>query len=225
MKNISIILWLAGLALQTLLLALLVRRGLARRFPVMTGLLGFYAARSVLLYALIHFAARETYQAWYDALSLADIALQTALAAEIAAAALRERGARGGRRAGAAILIGAAVVAAAATSAAFLPAHGVVPVDRGSAFASFLLIGVFVWIAALRVRGPAFLIGLGFAVYGAVAVAAAMARHQAAIHRNGKAWVAASYFSSGVYLVVVVFWLLTLKRAAPATPRLATVEA
>lgn len=225
MKDISLILWSVGLVLQMLLLALLFRRGLARRFPVMTGLLGFYVARSLLLYALSHFAAQDTCQAWYDAFSLADIALQIALAAEIAAAALRERGPWIGRRLAFAILIAVTVLAVAGTASAFLPVRGVVPVDRGSAFASFLLAGVFVWIAALHVRGPAFLIGLGFAVYGVVAVAGAIERHQAAIHRNGSAFLAGAYISSGVYLAVVLFWILTLKPAAPATMRLATAQA
>jgi hypothetical protein len=225
MKDISLTLWLVGLALQILLLALLVRRGLARRFPVMTGLIGFYVARSVLLYALLHLAAGDTYQAWYDALSLTDIALEIALAAEITLAALRQRGAWTGRKVGLAILIGVAMVAAGATAAAFLPARSIVPVDRGAAFGSLLLVGAWVWIAALRVRGPAFRIGLGFAVYGVVAVAAAVERHLAAIHRNGGAYVAGSYVPSGVYLAVVLYWTLALRPAAPAPARPAPREA
>jgi hypothetical protein len=225
MKHISLLLWCFGLALQLLLLALLFRRGLARRFPVMTGLLGFYVLRSLLLYALLRFSARDVYQAWYDALSLADIALQVALAAEIAVAALRQRGGWSGRRGAVAALVSGAVLAAAATLASLLPARGVVPVDRGSAFSSLLLVLVFVWIAALRARGPALRIGAGFSVYGVVAVAAAVARHLAAIHRNGRAYVAGSYIPSGVYLAVLVFWILALRPAAAQSARLAAAQA
>jgi hypothetical protein len=225
MKHLSLILWSVGLVLQVLLLALLFRRGLARRFPVLTGLIAFYVVRSLLLYGLIHFAARDTYQAWYDALSLADIALQMALAAEIATAALRERSTWSGRRVAFVIPIAVAVVAAAGAAAAFLPARGPVPVDRGSAFASLLLALVFVWVAALRAHGPALLISAGFAVYGIVAVAAAVERHLAALHRNPGAYVAGSYTSSGVYLAVLLFWILALKPDAPAPARLATAQA
>jgi hypothetical protein len=221
MQPLSNFIWLLGLALQLLLLELLFRRGLARRFPVMTGLIVFYILRSALLAVMGYHIARDTYEAWADAFSMADVALETLLAAEIAAKALRGRGAWTGGRIAGTVAIAVVVAAAAATAAAYLPSRGTIPIDRGSAFASLLLVLVFLWAVALRTRGPALRIAAGFAVYSAVAVGAAVERNQAALHRNAAAYVAGSYTQSGVYLAVVVFWILALKSAETPQARLA----
>lgn len=210
----NLVLWSAGLGLQIILLLVLVLRGFAGRLWSFTLLLLFYAARSLLLFLLFGHISRGSYAVLYEAAGWTDIVLRILLFAEIAIPLVRGEA---GRPSGAAkravlLVLGILTVAAAAWT---LPSRGPVSVDRGSAFASavLILLALF-WV---RLGGFARRVVGGLAVYGAVAIAADLVRSQAAVERNKAAWAGAAYAESGVWLLILLFWLfacLTERRAA-----------
>lgn len=212
MKSINQILWYSGLILQALLLLSLFLRGLARRFPLFSLLILFYIVRVSLLYFLHGHISREAYADLYENSSLADIALQFLVAAEIAVNFFRAGGAFAWPRATwtAAIFLGGVLVATVA--AAFIPSHGRVPVDRGSAATALLMVYMFLWSMIGRIAGTARWIAAGFSLYGVTAIIASVARSQAALHRDATAYTTASYVQSGMYLAVLLLWLLILRR-------------
>ncbi|HEX4005267.1 MAG TPA: hypothetical protein VHX60_03770 [Acidobacteriaceae bacterium] len=216
MKTINLILWAVGLALQVGLLVVLYRRGLMRRFPIFTLLITLYVLRSATLYALSGHIDRDTMTALYDFLSMADVALQLGVAAEIALSLVRGRGEWSGVRTLKIVGVLVAWIAAAAAGVALLPAHSRVPLDRGLAFSSFVMLLLWLWMLVFGQGGAARKIAGGFAIYGAVAVAANLERGYAATHRSAREFVAGSYAPSAVYLGVLVVWLLTLRAAAAA---------
>jgi hypothetical protein len=223
MSATNLCLWVAGLALQLLLAGVLFVRGVARRFPVFTVLIGFYIVRSILLMTVFGYLARGAYRQLYDILSWIDLLLEILLAAELAAAILRHAGGWNSISAPRAA-IGAVLVlmacALAAVSAALLPTPGRVPIDRGGAFSAVLMLVLLAWAVVTRVRGAPRRIVEGFAVYGAAGIAIGLERSYAALYRNGAAFAAGSYAQAGVYLAIVVYWLFTLKmpgaRTAPS---------
>ena len=224
-KTINLIVWSISLAMQAGLLLILYRRGLMRRFPIFTLLLGFYVVRSVALFALSGHLDRDTLNALYDFLSLADVALQLGVAAEIVVALLGGRGEWTGKRTMSTVAAIAVWIAAAGAGAALLPAHGRVPIDRGLAFTAFIMILLWLWMAVTRKGGTGRRIADGFAIYGAVAVGGNLERGFAAMHRNTRAYMTGSYAPSVVYLAVLLFWMLMLKPPAPQAPRHARTKA
>lgn len=210
MKSINLALWSVNLILQLGLIAVLFRRQIARRAPLFTLLIAFYVVRSVLMYVLSTHMAHATYYNLYQDFALADTVLQILVAIEIAVTALRSGQWSGQRTVAQALLLMAGVLAAMFL-AALLPSRGRVPIDRGTVFASALMILLFIWMAAAGVRGHARRIVEGFAFYGAVAILANVERNQAALHRNARWYVAGSYVQSAAYMLALVFWILTIK--------------
>jgi hypothetical protein len=218
MHSINLAVWSVSLALQVILLAVLFVRRLARRVPLFTFLIAFYVVRSVLTYGL---SGHVMGRAWYnllEAFATADTVLQILVAIEIAVTALRQEGQEAGRR----VVLSAFALMGGIVAAIFftvlLPTRGRVPIDRGAVFASMLMVLLYLWMAFARLGGPARRIVEGFAAYGAVAIAANVVRNQAALHRSGSWYVAASYTQSGVYVLAVLYWILML-RPAPVPRR------
>lgn len=218
-STINTLLWTISVALELALFAALFSRGIARRHPVFTALIGFYLARSVLLYIIFNHIPLAAYHALYDNLQLVDLALQAAVAIEIAIQLMRHStgakttgtGKRLTLRSG---LMPAALLALAILctilAATLLPAHAPIPADRAQLFFSFLMILLFVWAQTI----PATLtrnIAAGFALYGIVNLSASFGRTYAALHQNASAYALWSYATAGIYIVVVLYWLLTLK--------------
>src|SRR5579875_1804035 len=82
--TLNTIVWLFSAALQLALFAALFGRRLARRVPIFTTLIGFYLARSILLFLIFGHIDLATYHALYDDLQIVDLLLQAAVAIEIA---------------------------------------------------------------------------------------------------------------------------------------------
>ena len=211
MKSINLVLWSVSLALQIILLAVLFVRRVAGRAPLFTFLLAFYVVRSVLTYVLSAHMGRASYYNLSEDLAVADTVLQILVAIEIAVAALRQQSEKAGSRAVMTAFLLMAGVLAAIFLTVLLPARGRVPIDRGTVFTSILMVLLYVWMAVARLGGPARRIVEGFAAYGVVAILANVARNQAALHRNGSWYVAASYTQSGMYILTVLFWILTVR--------------
>jgi hypothetical protein len=211
MSAINLTLWLAGLALQALLVILLVVRRLASSNMLFTLLIVFYILRSVLLFTLFGHVQSGGYQQLYSLLSLADLLLQMMIATQLAVGILKQTGdwrLQHGPKIMA--IFGFGLVAAAAIAAS-LPEHGRVPVDRGAAFVSVLMLLLFFWMLLARVSSVLRSIAAGFAVFGITGVVAGMVRNNAALYRDPAAYTAASYAQAGIYMAVVLFWIFALR--------------
>lgn len=200
----NLIVWSAGLGLQILLLLVLALRGMAGRLWSFTVLLGIYVARSLLLFALFGHIGRESYALLYETAGWTDIALRILLFAEIAMPLARgeERGLNDRTKRALLLLLGIILAAAAAGA---LPSRGPVFIDRGSVFASLLMVLLVLFRG--RLSSFACRVAGGMALYGAVAIAADLVRSRAFVERNKPAWVAAAYAESGVWLLVLLGWL------------------
>lgn len=220
MSAINLCLWGAGLGLQIVLVAVMFGRGLARRFPVFTFLIVFYIVRSVLLFAVFGHVERNIYSQLYDFLSLADLCLQILLAGEIAVWILRQTSGWTLRRVAAVAGFVVLSLAIAGGVAASLPGGGRVPIDRGAAFASVLMVLLVVWMIPGRISGPPRRIAEGFAIYGITGILAGVERSYAALHRLASAYAANSYAQAGIYMTVVLYWLFKLRpQPALRTPK------
>src|SRR5208337_613222 len=87
------LIWTTGLILQILLLAVLMRGGLARKLPFFTALIAFYVARSVFLQVGSNLMEDDAYAICNQALSLVDLLLQMLVAWELLRGGRRDRNA------------------------------------------------------------------------------------------------------------------------------------
>ncbi|HEY0757934.1 MAG TPA: hypothetical protein VGD59_01625 [Acidisarcina sp.] len=214
--------WALGVAMQsTLLMALIVRR-LPRRIPVFTLLIAFYLVRSAVLFGSSGHVSRAALAAIYNGLSLADLMLQIAVAAEIAVLAMRQRGGLTLGRSGA--LLGLLAVAASIGWAAGLrwQTRGRVSLDRGQIALAVLFVLLFVWGSAVGASGLVRRQMEGFALYSGISLASQVERYQAAVHRDAGMYIGWSYTVAAVYLVVLGYWLLTLRDPEAAKGNSAT---
>jgi hypothetical protein len=210
MRSINHWLWTAGFVLQCLLVAALLVRGVARRFPVFVLLIAFYAARSALLFAIFGHVTAATYRTLYNGLSPVDIFLQLLVAGELGLHGMQKRGWTWRR---AAFFPGLVVLAAAAawSITTVLPERAPVPLDRGALFTSALMLLLFLWMTWAKASRLPYSIAAGFGSYSAVGLMAEVERSRVAVARNPRAYSAWSYVQAGVYLAVLLFWLLVLR--------------
>lgn len=210
--TVNTLMWIASLALQLALFAALFVRGVARRFPIFTTLIGFYLVRSALLFLIFDHVAPIIYHSLYNTLLSLDLLVQAAVAIEIILHLIRNQGGWTLLRGLAPIAILLIATICTALIAALIPAHAPIPVDRTQFFFSFLMILLFTW--ALSIPASTLVvrrITAGFALYGIVNVSANFSRTYAAIHNDAPLYVTWSYTLAGIYLLVVLFWLLSLK--------------
>lgn len=211
--TINTLLWIVSVALQLALFLALFLRGIARRFPVFTTLIGFYLLRSAVLFLIFDHLALPTYRSLYDSLQLIDLLAQTAVAIEITLHLIRGQGGWTLPRTLVPVAILLLAILGALITTNLLPAHSPIPIDRTQLFFSFLMVLLFAW--ALSIATASALvrrITAGFALYGIINVSANLGRTYAAIHNNAALYATWSYALAGVYLVVVLFWILTLQR-------------
>ena len=211
-STINTTVWILSVALQFALFAALFARGIARQFSIFTSLIGFYLLRSALLFLIFGHINPATYRSLYNDLVLIDLFAQTAVAIEILLHLVHANGNWPRRNAlTAAALLSIAALATALTTT-LLPAHAPIPVDRTQFFFSFLMLLLFAW--AMRIPAASNLvrhIAGGFALYGIVNISANFGRTYAALHNNVPLYATWSYALAAIYLVVVLFWLFTLK--------------
>lgn len=208
--SINTLIWIVSVALELWLIVALFSRGVARRHPVFTALIGFYLVRSVLLYVVFNHIALNTYHTLYDDLQIVDLSLQAAVAIEIAIHLIRNQTGRW-RQSIAPVALLALAILCTALATTLLPAHAPIPADRAQLFFSFLMILLFAWsqtIPATLTRN----IAAGFALYGIADLSASFGRTYAALHANAPAYALWSYAVAGIYIVVVAYWLVTLRR-------------
>ncbi len=205
-------LWALGVALQIALLVVLAARGGARRLPMFTTLIAFYAVRSVVLFAVSGHVSRSMMGSIYNGFSSTDVLLQMIVAAEMAVWLIRLRGgwtrARGGLVAGLAAIAGGGGWFAGT----IWKTHGPVSLDRGQVALAILFVLLFAWAAWKRVSGSVVQETIGFAIYSFVSLIAQVEKYRAAIAQNAGIYAAWSYTLATVYLLVLIFWLRAMWR-------------
>jgi hypothetical protein len=210
--SLSALVWACSLVLQSALFISLFSRRISNRFPFFTNLIGFYLVRSALLYLIFGFISVSAYGGLYKDLLLLDILVQACAVFEITSALIRELDGRTSSRA----FIPLAFLCVAAIGTAFIVGilpHSRIPIDRGQLFFAFLLIflcgwAIFIPTSSQLVRG----ITQGLAFYALISLVATIGRALASAHNHSGRYATWSYTLAGAYLVVIIFWLQTLKR-------------
>jgi hypothetical protein len=178
--------------------------------PIFAVLIAFYMVRSLLLYGIFKHLDVSAYNHLKDVLSLVDLFLQVVLVIEITISTYRAVTSvqpDGRLRFAAPLAAGAFLAAILALSA---PGTGREPFDRGILFITLLMFLLLTWMSIARISGPHRRVAEGFACYGIVAVLASIGRNYAILHRSSAGFLAASYAQTGFYLLITLYWILTI---------------
>jgi hypothetical protein len=211
--------WIWGLSiiLQLTLFIALFNRGIARDAPLFTNFVGFYLLRSVLLYVMFDDISVEEYGSMYNFLLLLDVLVQIGLAAELARKLVTDQGSWTSNRI-LYIVSGLLIASLGTWLAVRLTPQASIRLDRSQLF--FSIIAILLFIASFR--SSSYLlrtIAQGWGLFSIINFAADIGRVFAAASEHPRHYAAWSYALAGAYLIVVVFWLVTLrapaKRAAP----------
>jgi hypothetical protein len=202
--------WTFALVLQCVLVYVVFRRGVGRRFPVFGSLLVFHPVRAALLFGFSGHIRNSLASSLYGVLSFTDDALQLMVAVELALHLIRGIGGWTRFRALLCLLLlGAASVF---TWITLVWVHNRISTDRLQLFAWFALLVLFG--AVLKgSRSPNLTrISAGFSVFSLVQFSALAGRTVAFLNRNAGRYVAWSYVPAVAYLAIVIFWLITLRK-------------
>jgi hypothetical protein len=213
MKTVNFCLWSLGLLLQAVLLIRITRFRLFLHMPMFAILIAFYVVRSLILYCIFTHLDVVAYNHLKDVLSLVDLVLQIVLALEIALHTLRALPpTHPGRRLHFAAPLTAGAILAVILALA-VPETARVPFDRGIVFTALLALLLFAWMTLAKVTGSQRLIAGGLAFYGIIAVLAAIGRNYSILYRSPAGFLTASYTQSGAYLLIALYWILTIRAA------------
>ncbi|HTW79824.1 MAG TPA: hypothetical protein VME23_09815 [Terracidiphilus sp.] len=230
-------LWTIGLILQVLLLAALLRGGLARKLPFFTALISFYVARSLFLFAGSGQMEDEVYIFCEQALSFIDILLQIVVAWELLRGGRSDPGVRTqaapvGRLA---LLFSALIVGSAALAwglSEISPLNRSRQFDRGVVLTAALMLLVAAC-TFFRRKGPdaaaAKRVLGGYVLLAVASISAQVGKTLAQIQRNPQAYYLWSYVAIVAYLAVLGFWLVAMSRVSTRPllkwPRKTTADA
>jgi len=184
---------------------------LARRYAAFTTLLCFDVLRTALLFTLFGHVDREAYAMTYDALALTDLVLQF-----IVAFSMFRIGARPFNMPQRLRLFALLAACSAALSWGLSNVIRSDPrslLDRGVIFSGLLTVGVgFVSNWRLFDRAAHVLMA-GLVAVGAFAVSTQIGKTVAAYNRDAVVYRRWSYADAGVYLVVLLIWVVLLATA------------
>jgi len=205
------LIWAAGLLGHVLLLGVLFARKRASRFPWFTLLIVFYLLRSVGLAAVLHFSGHPAHRFDILIIDLTDVLLQCAVLAELTWIALQPLG--GIRRFTLPLLLvgsGVLVVMRLAPAGYSSPRMDLVLLHF---LLSVLMVEWAVLLAfllrplRLSWRSHVAAISFGFGVYSAALLAGG---GYFTIGREMSDYVFFSFFRISVYLLVLLWWSITL---------------
>ncbi|WP_128911602.1 hypothetical protein [Granulicella sibirica] len=224
-------LWAAGFAGHVALVLVLAFRKRAGEYPIFTGMMGFQALTTILLFVISRHASHRAYFLAYWITGFADYVFQVALIYEIARDILRPTGTwvRDARNS---FLVWGMIglVAAAGLALQLGP-----PQSRGLAlwnvrvtvFTSLLTCELFLAMSAaanrlgLQRRSYVVALGQGIAIW---AFSALLEEFAHVILGWDREFVVFSYLRMGVYLSVLGFWIVTFclpeKARAPLSPEM-----
>jgi hypothetical protein len=205
--NTSILIF--GFVLQCVLVFVVFRRGVARRFPIFASLLVFQPARAALLFGLSGHIDKGLASSLYEVSSFLDVALQLMVVAELALHLIRDMG--GWTRFRVLLCLALAGAATVFTWITLMLVPNRIFNDRLQLFAWFVLLALFG--AVLKGSRSANLtrISAGFAVFSLMQFSTLAGRTAAFLHRDAGQYVAWFYLPAVGYLAIVVFWLIALQ--------------
>jgi hypothetical protein len=210
--------WTFGLVLQCVLVYVVFRRGIARRFPAFASLLVFRPVRAALLFGLSGHIRSGPAGLLYEVLAFTDDALQLMVAVEVGLHLIRGvRSVEGWTRFRALLCLLLLCAASVFTWITLVLVPGRISPDRLQLFAWFVLLALFG--AVLKGSSSPNLrrISAGFAVFSLVQLSVLAGRTVAFHHRNAGQYAGWSYVPAVGYLGVVIFWLMTLREESERT--------
>ena len=224
------LLWALCLAGHVILLVVLLLRRRAKVFPIFTALITLNIFRTVLLYFTLHLGSSESYFYTYWTLAIVDVALQIAVAYEIAAHVFQPLGAwaPGVRRSFMLIVIASVLVALGLTWLAAPPTHKLrlAIVLRGEFFSSVVLSELLVAMVGLSVtlglpwRTHVARLAQGFGIYSIFGILTDAAHSYFGSTRGNVFYKSLSQIQIVLYLACVSYWTVTLARKEPAPRKL-----
>ena len=215
----NLALWIAGLVLQSALVLVVFRRGVARGFPFFAALICFYPLRSSLLYVLANRVDADVYGPLFSGLAILEILFEAAVAVELMRRINQQMnvGSRWSKRRGwlAPHILFGLVLASVAGGLTWLELRFTpvsVPVDRIQVFIWFAMIGLFAVALKFARSTNAMRIAAGFAAFAVIQLAASFGRAQAVLKHDAFWYLGWSYAPAIGYLCVVIFWIVSLHR-------------
>ncbi|HWB32580.1 MAG TPA: hypothetical protein VG714_05345 [Acidobacteriaceae bacterium] len=229
LSGFQLFFWATAFAAHLLLLAVIWRRGRAASFPVFTGLIAFYIARSVALFLIWRFVHQNTQSNYYYtalALAIVDEAIQLFVFYELATHVFCPTGvwAKDVKRAFVWIVAGSVLLATILTWLAAPEVKLSVQslMLRSNFFSSALMSELFVgimWLSAtagLPWKTHVARIAQGFGIYSIVSLILETINNYFGLQNSADVYNAANHVRSLVYLGCVGYWIVTLWQEAPA---------
>ena len=202
--------WTFGFVLQCILVYVVFRRGIARRFPAFGGLLVFRPVRAALLFGLAGHIPSDLANSLYGISSFIDDALQLIVAVELTLHLIRDIGGWTRFRALLCVLLLGAASVFTWITLVLVPNR--ISTDRLQLFAWFVLLALFGPVLKGSKSSNLTRISAGFSAFSLVQFSALAGRTVAFINRNEGQYAAWSYAPAIGYLGIVTFWLITLRK-------------
>jgi hypothetical protein len=207
----STLMWSISLLLECTLFVALFSRRIAPFVPFFTNFVGFYLVRSTLLFLILNPISPNSYSWLYRFLLLFDALVQFGVAAEITRHLILNHGGWISRNITVPIVFLCAAALGTYLTTALTP-HRDVQIEASVMFFSFYMLFLYGWMIALQESSVTIRnIGQGFAIYGVINIIASVGRTMAAFAGHPSRYLAWTYVLAGTYVVVVIFWLGTLK--------------
>jgi type IV secretory pathway VirB2 component (pilin) len=224
------LLWAVSLIGNCALLAVLLVRRRAPSFPIFTTLISMNVLRTVVLYFILHHGSFDSYFYTYWTLGIVDVALQFGVAYELARHVFRPLGAWAPDVHGNFLALVAVCLAIACglTWLASPPTHTlrVAIVLRGTLFSSALMSELFVAMVALSVtmglpwRTHVARLAQGLGIYSIFTILTEAGHSYFAISRGPDLYKSLSHLRISLYLVCVLYWIVTLAMNEPPPRKL-----
>ena len=215
--------WAYGFLTHCILLGVLLFRQRAASFPVFTTMIAVNIVRTIVLYFTLRFGSSGDYFYTYWTLAFVDLALQLALAYELATHIFKPLGAWAADVRGSflALVITSIVLAVGLAWLAVPPAKTLrlAIVIRGDLFASALMSELFVAMVAMSVtlglpwRTHVARLAQGLGIYSLFGILTDAAHSYFAVHDTYRLF---SHLQIGLYNICVMYWIVTLTMEEPA---------
>jgi hypothetical protein len=230
LPGVDLLFWVLGLCGHCILLIILIVRKRVAALPVFTAFIVMNIVRTIVLYVTMAYGSKDQYFYAYWSLAILDVALQFALAYELASHVFQPLGvwAPDVRKsfigmAGASLLIAFALTWLATPPTRTLRLAIVL---RGDFFASVLLSELFVAMIALSVtlglpwRTHVARVAQGIGVFALAGLLTDAARTYVGTSRGAESFKFISQLQSGLYFVCLCYWTITLAQDEPVPRKL-----
>ncbi len=225
LTSLDRLLWALSFIGHCILLTVLCVRRRAASFPVFTTLISVNILRTIVLYFTLRFGSTESYFYTYWTLAIVDVALQLAIAYELATHVFQPLGvwAPDVRRsfftlAGASVLIAFGLTWLAAPPTRTLRLAIII---RGDFFSSALMTELFVAMIALSVtlglpwRTHVARLAQGFGIYSIFGILSDAAHSYFGSDQGNDTYKLLSHLQIALYLICVTYWSISLALKEP----------